>query len=122
MDEPRPAAAIDAPRTGESLRQPFAVRGWAIDANAREGTGIDAVRIYAYPLPGGEADAVFLGKARYGGSRPDVAQTYGARFDRSGFDLEASGLGPGRYRLAAFPRNARTRTAEGVWTGEVVVP
>ncbi len=127
MDEPRPLGAIEAPHTGESLRQPFTVRGWAIDANARarEGTGIDQVHVYAYPRPDSDIDAVdvvFLGKARYGGSRPDVAQKYGARFDRSGFDLDASGLGPGRYRLAAFPRNARTRRAEAVWTGEVIVP
>jgi hypothetical protein len=124
IDEPRPAGALEAPRTGETLRQPFAVRGWAIDANARawEGTGIDQVHVYAYPHPDSDNDAVFLGKARYGGSRPDVAQKYGARFDRCGFDLDASGLGRGRYRLAAFPRNARTRTAEAVWTGEVIVP
>jgi len=121
INESRSVAAIDAPRAGDTVRQPFAVRGWAIDANAREGTGVDQMRVYAYPLPGADADAVFLGKARYGDSRPDVAQKYGARFEHCAFMLEASGLRPGRYRIAAFARDDTSRKSGVAWTGEIIV-
>lgn len=119
--DPRPVAAIETPVNGATVSQPFVIRGWAIDANARERTGIELVNVYAYPLPGAEADAAFLGRARYGDRRDEVAQQYGARFEPSGFTLEASGLRPGRYRLAVFVRSAVGRTRDPVWTAEVTV-
>jgi hypothetical protein len=121
VKDPRMVAAIETPGAGAAVPQPFAVRGWAIDTNARGGTGVDSVRVYGYPVPGGEFDAVFVGQARYGDSRPDVARQYGSRFERCGFTLEATGLHPGRYRIAAFARSATTRTSAVAWTGEIVV-
>ena len=119
--EPHPLAEVETPARGATVTQPFAIRGWAIDANARQGTGIDLVNVYAYPVPGTDAQAVLLGRARDGEARVDVARRYGARFAPSGFTLEASGLPPGRYRLAVFVRSAVGRTRDPVWTAEVTV-
>jgi hypothetical protein len=93
--------AIDAPRTLQTVSQPFALGGWAADLDAAEGTGIDTLHVWAYPLSGGPP--VFLGAAIYGGARPDVAAVHGDRFGAAGFGLSVAGLPAGDYDLAVFP-------------------
>jgi hypothetical protein len=117
----RPLGAIDAPAANAELVQPLTIRGWAIDANARTGTGVETVNVYAYRLPGSEDSAAPLGRATYGERRPDVAQRFGARFLESGFHLDASGLLPGRYRIVVRTRRTLARGADVPLTVEVNV-
>jgi hypothetical protein len=92
---------IDFPAAAErATGLPLVVAGWAIDADADAGTGVDAVHVWAYPAGGGEP--VFLGAADYGGRRPDVAAIYGPRFRDSGYGLVVNTLPPGSYDLAVF--------------------
>jgi hypothetical protein len=95
-----PQVAIDVPRAQQDVAQPFAIGGWATDVSAAEGTGIDIVQVWAYPLAGGPP--VFLGAASYGAPRPDVAAVHGERFRNSGFGLVVQGLPQGGYDLAVF--------------------
>jgi hypothetical protein len=37
--------AIDLPRPGTTVDRPFVIAGWAADAAARSGTGVDAIHI-----------------------------------------------------------------------------
>jgi hypothetical protein len=99
MPAPRPAMAVDAPREGAVLRQPFSVAGWALDLAASD-NGIDLVHVYAYPAAGGEP--IFVGWSRVNIARPDVAGFYGASHHTSGFGVVVRGLAPGHYMLAVF--------------------
>jgi hypothetical protein len=117
----RPAAAqhtvsgplrlqVDAPASGATLTVPFTVAGWAIDSSAASGTGIDAVHVWAAPASGAP---IFLGAATLGVARPDVASTFGAQFQPSGFYLTvATPLAPGVYVLTAYARRAATGAFE----------
>jgi hypothetical protein len=100
--QPNPAMAIDLPRTGGGVSSSFTVSGWAIDAAASTGTGIDAIHVWAYPNPGSGAPAAFLGVATYGLSRPDVGAVYGARYTNSGYSLTVTNMGPGAYDIVVF--------------------
>ena len=119
--ESRVLGAIDAPAAGQAVTQPFTIRGWAIDADGREGAGIESVRVYAYPVPGDEASALFVGVASFGSARSDVAAVHGPRFAASGFSIEASNLKPGLYEIVAFARPAATRVSAAIRAANVVV-
>ena len=94
---------IDAPASGASVRQPFLVAGWAIDATSTRTNGVDVVHVYAYPNSGGAP--IFLGVASVNVPRPDVAGAFGPQFGTSGYGLVARGLPPGGYLLAIFPHS-----------------
>lgn len=100
---PNLVGLLEAPARGAALDQPFTIRGWAVDTASPAGSGVDAVHVYAYPEPGSDASAIFLGAAQYGGERPDVGQAFGRQFSHSEFRLNVSTLRPGRYRLVVFP-------------------
>ncbi len=109
LSGPRPSAplmAVDAPRSGARLQQPFVIGGWALDGGAASGSGVDALDVWAYPASG--ASPIYVGGASLGGNRPDVAAAYGAQFTLSGFGLQGRGLAPGRYQLVIFARLAQT--------------
>jgi len=53
------AMAIDLPAAGSRAPAPFAVAGWALDAAAPTGSGVDAIHAWALPLGGGAP--IFLG-------------------------------------------------------------
>jgi hypothetical protein len=95
-----PQLVIDTPRFQQDVGQPFTLAGWAADLDADNGTGIDAIHVWAYPLAGGSP--VFLGTAALGGHRPDVAAIYGDRFGDSGYGVTVGGLTPGNYDIAVF--------------------
>jgi hypothetical protein len=95
-----PQVVIDSPTPQQDVGQPFALGGWAADLDADQGTGIDTLHVWAYPLAGGPP--VFLGVATDGGARPDVAAVYGDQFRGAGFGLIVQGLTPGNYDLAVF--------------------
>lgn len=103
LPTPRPVMSIDLPGESASVRQPFAIAGWAIDLAGAD-NGIDMVHAYAYPHTG--APPIFLGVAWVNGARPDVGGFYGARFSASGYGLVVRGLAPGGYMLAIFGRSS----------------
>ena len=85
---------IDTPQTGATVGRPFHLGGWAIDTSSATGTGIDTIHVWAFPFSGGPP--VFVGTPTLGGSRPDVAGFFGARFTPSGYNM-AVPLPPGEY-------------------------
>jgi len=101
-----PVMSLDDPVNGSTRPSSFAVAGWAADLGAPNGTGVDAVHVWAYPVGGGAG--IFLCVASYGAARGDVASTYGARFGNSGFNGVASGLAPGQYYVVAYARSTIT--------------
>lgn len=96
--------ALDAPGANAVLGQRFLVGGWAADFSARSGSGIDLVHAYAYPLDVAGAPR-FLGEAPVNVARPDVAAYFGAAYGRTGFNLTAPVLPPGRYQIVVFGRS-----------------
>jgi hypothetical protein len=101
-----PHLVVDTPISSANGTQPFTVAGWALDADAAGGSGVEAIHVWAYPVTG--ESPIFLGAAAYGGLRPDVAAIFGARFEASGFGLVVRDLPPGIYDLAVFPWNTVT--------------
>jgi hypothetical protein len=91
-----PSGWVDTPAentrvSGTSL----AINGWALDAGATSGTGVDRVDVYL--------DGTLRGAATYGDNRPDMAAAYGARFASSGFhyQLDLSTIPAGNHSLEA---------------------
>ena len=99
---------IDAPAPAATVLVPFGLGGWAIDQAAANGTGIDAVHVWAVPAGGAP---IFAGAATMGVARPDVAAIFGAQFQPSGFNVAVNApLAPGVYMLAVFGRRVSTGT------------
>jgi hypothetical protein len=90
---------IDSPSSA-TVEQPFALSGWAADLQAAAGTGIDQIDVWAYPSS--SAAPIFLGQAKYGGARPDVAAVYGPQFLNSAFGLTVTNLRADTYRIVVF--------------------
>jgi glucose/arabinose dehydrogenase len=115
-----PAMVLDAPRSGNVLRQPFLVAGWAVDRGATLDSGIDAVHVWAYPASG--SAPVFVGAAQTGIARPDVAAALGgAQFGQSGYGLLGRGLPGGSYLLVAFALVHATGRFDVVATANVTI-
>jgi hypothetical protein len=102
----QPLMSLDSPTNGAVLPTTFAIAGWAIDKFAYNGTGVDAVHVWAFPSTGGQ---IFVGSADLGGSRPDVAGLFGGQYYGAGFSLLGS-LPPGSYTLVVFMHDALTGT------------
>jgi hypothetical protein len=95
---------VDAPVPGSRVAGPVVLQGWAADPASASGTGVQRVVVYR----DGAADAggVYLGEARYGVSRGDVARALGAgRFAASGFALPLA-LPPGPHTLYVYAQAA----------------
>jgi hypothetical protein len=106
-----PRMGLDAPLNGARVGSLFRVTGWAADLAAMDETaGIAAIHVWAYPNPGSNAPAIFLGAAQYGLDRPDVEQIYGSRTRKSGFSLAVRGLPAGPYQVVAFAYSSVTWT------------
>jgi hypothetical protein len=105
-----PAMALDGPANNSVVTQPFALGGWAIDAGAPSGTGVDTIHVWAYPNPGSGAAPIFVGVAGYGWNRPDIGAAYGGRFAASGFGLTVGNLAPGTYQIIAYAHSTVTGT------------
>jgi hypothetical protein len=74
---------IDGPTDGTGVTQPFAVGGWAFDALAAVGPGVDLVRIFQ----GATCSGTVLAETVPGMARPDVQAALGlpAGFGNTGF-------------------------------------
>jgi hypothetical protein len=110
---------IDAPQAGAVVASSFLVGGWALDLAAEDGSGIDTVHVWAYPLAGGAPR--FLGVAAIGDARPDVALTYGDQFTRSSYNLWVNGLRRGTYDLVVYAHRAATGTFDAAQVVRVTV-
>ncbi|MCJ7472635.1 MAG: DUF5050 domain-containing protein, partial [Actinobacteria bacterium] len=79
----------------ESEKSSLRISGWSADLTASTGTGIDRIEIY---LNGPKDFGKFLGEAKYGTERQDVANALGnANYTNSGYSLtfDAGSLEPG---------------------------
>ena len=103
----QPFIALDTPAEGQLVTSAFEVGGWALDAGAPSGTGVDEVHFYVFP-DNGAAPGVFIGVGSYGSARPDVGAIFGSRFTNSGFHFTITGVGPGDYLLGVFARSTVT--------------
>jgi glucose/arabinose dehydrogenase len=96
------------------------VSGWAIDGRATSGSGVDSIHLYAFPNPGSGTAPMFLGATDVFLSRSDVAQTYGAQFQQSGFRIVSNRwFPPGSTLIAAYGRSTVTGVFELVGTSYV---
>ena len=100
--------AVDIPASGAVVGRPFMLAGWAIDASAPTGTGIDTIHVWAFPLAGGAP--MFVGVPALGGPRPDVGAYFGnSRFTPSGYNMLVT-LPPGAYDLSVYAHSVVTNT------------
>jgi hypothetical protein len=111
--------SLDVPAPGPTAGGAFTIAGWAFDAAAASGTGVDAIHVWAYPASGAP---VFLGVAAYGGARPDVAAVFGSRFQNSGFGLNVTGIAPGAYTLVVYAHSTVSGTFSNVVARGIQVP
>jgi hypothetical protein len=118
--EPNIRMNLDSPQSGTTSAQTLVVAGWALDPQAAFGSGVDAVHVWAQRTDAVGAEPQFLGGAALGGARPDVAQAFGPRFERSGFHLTAN-LVPGTYEITAYAWNRRTAKWEDARTVTIMV-
>ncbi len=113
--------AVDTPKTNTAIDRPFTIAGWAIDAGAASGTGIDAVQVWAYPVAPATGSPVFVGTASFG-DRSDIASIFGAQFRASGFNVAAtSSLPPGVWDLAVFAHSTVSGQFDAVQVIRVTV-
>jgi N-acetylneuraminic acid mutarotase len=103
----QPFIAVDTPQPSQVVTSAFEVGGWALDAGAPSGTGVEAVHFYVFPNDGA-SPGVFMGSGSYGLSRPDVGAIYGSRFTNAGYHFTITGLGPGAYVLGVYARSTVT--------------
>jgi hypothetical protein len=112
---------IDLPSSRATLRQPFVVAGWALDAASPVDTGIDTIHVWAYPISSPSQAPIFLGVAEYGLARPDVAAIFGTRDTRVGYTLTANGLAAGSYTIVVYAHSSRTHTFASARTVTITV-
>src|SRR5262249_11474794 len=113
-----PRLVIDAPGASTTVAPRFTIAGWAVDASAASGSGIDLVQAWAYPAAGGP---VFLGPATLGAARPDIAAIFGAAFGAAGYAIAASGLAPGAYSVVVYAHSAVAHTFDAAAAVSIVV-
>jgi len=101
-----PHIAVDYPTPGLVVTSAFEVAGWALDAGASAGTGVDSVQFYI--IPAGASAGVYIGTGSYGKPRADLAAIYGSRFTNCGFHFTITGLGPGAYTLSVLAHSTVT--------------
>ena len=116
---PSMRTTVDTSQGEAMVEQPFVVSGWALDLAATDGTGVDAVHVWAYPTTGTEP--IFLGIAAYGDARPDVGAAHGARFRDAAYSLVVVQLAPGSYDVVVYPHRAKTNSFDGAQKVRVVV-
>jgi hypothetical protein len=114
-----PRMAIDAPGNNQAVARTFGISGWAFDPNGN-GSGVDAVHVWAYPNPGSGTAPRFVGAAAIGYARPDVAAVFGPAGASSGYGLTGT-LPPGVYDLVVHARSTATGTFNNVQVIRVTI-
>jgi hypothetical protein len=109
-----PRMWVDTPQQNDNLSQNVYVSGWALDLNAGNNPGVDAVHVWAYPTNG--APPIMVGAALVGGMRPDVGAAFGhAKFTNSGFAVGGT-LPRGSYTLVVFAHSSVANAFNNVFT------
>jgi glucose/arabinose dehydrogenase len=98
--------AVDVPGQGATVDASFLIGGWAFDAAAPAGTGVDA--IHAWAMPAGGGSFVFLGATTTFADRTDVGAIFGARFTNSGYTIVTGSLPSGAWDVYVFARSTTT--------------
>jgi glucose/arabinose dehydrogenase len=98
--------AVDIPVQGATVGASFVIGGWALEATAPSGIGVDAVHSWATPAAGGPF--VFLGATTDFVDRADVGAVFGARFTRSGYLILATSPPPGTWDVYVYARSTTT--------------
>jgi hypothetical protein len=89
--EAGPEYNVEYPDDGDNGRAVVTISGFAIDTNSGNGTGVDAVQVWACPWPSNcDSNKVFWGAATYRTARPDIGGYYGSQFTNSGFSFVVS--------------------------------
>jgi len=118
---PKPILALDTPKANATVSMNgFVVAGWAVDAGATAGTGVDVIAVWAFPSTGGAAILAGVAKAgtsSYGMMRSDVANYLGAQFAPSGYGLYGTLPAAGNYTLAVYAHSTVTNS----WTTPAMV-
>jgi hypothetical protein len=114
-----PRMNVDLPAANATVAGKVTIAGWALDAGAPSGTGVDVIHVWVYPVGG---TAWFGGAGTYGGSRPDVGAAFGSRFTPSGYALDLTIPTPGAYDLVVYARSTLTGTFNNVQIVRVQVP
>jgi hypothetical protein len=115
------AVQLDALPTSGLVRSQFTLTGFALDfgASVSDGSGIDAVHVWAFPAGGGAP--TFLGAQSAFQTRADVAQQYGQHFATSGFQLTTAPLPGGTYTIVAYGHSSLSQTFGGFASTSVTV-
>jgi hypothetical protein len=106
--QPSIILTVDTPRPNAIVPGSFTIAGWVLDLGSANGSGVDAVHVWAYKNPGSGTAPVFAGSATMNEPRSDVAAIFGARYATSGYFLAVSGLAPGVYDLVVYPHSSIT--------------
>ncbi len=109
---------VDTPADGALVGRPFQLSGWAFDASAPSGVGINTIHIWAFPATGGTP--TFVGVPALGGVRPDVGGYFGSRFNTSGYNVLVN-LPPGTYDLGIYANSAATGIFDAWQARRVIV-
>jgi hypothetical protein len=96
--EANPQLMIDSPGHGAAVGGAFEVQGWAADLASSGGPGIRRVHVWTQSTRR-MARRRWIGEARYGMARRDVASVHGEQFRASGFGIPVVGLDRGQHRL-----------------------
>jgi len=105
-----PQGVLETPTHNAAASQPVTVSGWAIDAGTTSGTGVNAVEVYHCLYSNCSPTWTDAGAATYGGSRSDVAATYGPPFLNSSYSKSLSGLTPGPYAVFSYAHSTVSDT------------
>jgi hypothetical protein len=97
-----PKGSLDSPVANSIATGSVRVSGWALDAAATSGTGVDRVQVFL--------DDVYVATATYGQARADIGGAFGARFTNSGFtyQLSLSGVTVGSHTAKVHVRSSVT--------------
>lgn len=109
-----PRMVVDSPAVNQDVpccAPTLLVSGWAVDLTGADGSGVDAVHVWAYPVVNGvHGAAVWVGAATLGVPRGDVAAAFGMpQLAASGYVLSGT-LPRGEYDLVVFARSTVTGT------------
>ena len=101
-----PMMHIDTPVNGAVVSRTLAVSGWAYDAGAATGPGVDLVRVFS----GAQCAGTALGDALLGGLRADVQVTHGLgpTFAATGFAASVALPARGPQQITVCARSTVT--------------
>jgi len=100
-----PRMWVDYPQELSNLSENIFMAGWAIDLNAANNTGMDAVHVWGFPQDG--SAPILVGVAELGQWRPDVGAAFGsAKFNNSGWSVRGTLPRGQMYTLVAYAHSS----------------